>query len=536
MDLFAGKGKPSSFDGLIHMSNIAQYYTALKDGDFPVRWLNHMANYGMPIPLFSQQTVAYLGAGLMFVFQNTLLVYNIVILLFAFASCTALYWLLREYVNKWSALVGTFLFCFAPYRIINVYIRGAAPEFAASLFLPLILLSLKRWIQNKQFHYFYIFILSLTLLILTHPISMIAFSFVIGAYYLYVIWNEKNKSKILLLTCLAGAVSLGIASFYLLPLLMEFKYLYYGQGGSVFLPESYLSVSNLLHPIWAYFYKGDILTRGHYLHIGEIEMSLLFGGFVYLIYQTFYKRKILILESIFYAIFIIYIFLITKIGTPVFEIIKPLGNIQHQWRLLSGILFIPPLLTALFLFKLNKKNQILFGVFIIGAVVVLRFPQLYGKNYQLTNETSFYSSKDNLYAQVMNTIWTGPTQNYPAKKMKGEIIEGKGQVSTRNEHNSYRRYNVNALTEIRMADYTFYFPGWKVYIDGKETSIEFQDMNYRGVITYKVPSGKHSILVKFTETKVRLLANIVSIFSISFFGLLIIFKKQLSRHPSKQSS
>ena len=107
-------------------------------------------------------------------------------------------------------------------------------------------------------------------------------------------------------------------------------------------------------------------------------------------------------------------------------------------------------------------------------------------------------------------------------------------ITARNEHNSWREYIVNAATEIRLADYTFYFPGWKVFVDNTEVPIEFQDMNYRGVITYKVPQGKHSVLVKFTDTKVRFLANMISVISIGVLGLLIIFRKKLSRHPSKK--
>lgn len=515
------------------MSNIAQYYTALKDGDFPVRWLDKMANYGMPIPLFSQQTFAYLGASFMFILHNTLLSYNISIFLFALLGCISLYVFLREHVDAWSSLVGTFLFCFAPYRIINIYIRGAAPEFAASVFLPLILLSLKRWITDKKFNYFYLFVLSFTFLFLTHPISAISFSFIIGAYYLFVIWPEKKKIQTIVFTVFGGLLSLGIASFYLIPLMLEFKYLYYGLGSSVFLPNSYLELTNLLYPGWYYFYNSDILTRGHYLHLGVIEILIFLGGLLYLLWQRMNNKKIHVLIPILYIIFLVYIILITKLGTPVFYLIKPLGNIQHQWRLLSAMLFIPPLIIAFLINKLNQKCKKLLGALIIFLIVVFRFPQIYGKNFLQTKEDIYFSSKDNLYAQVMNTIWTGPTQNYPVKKVKGEIIEGKGSIVQRNEHNSWRRYEINATTPLRLVDNTFYFPGWKVYIDNKETPIEFQDMNYRGVITYRVTSGKHSIFVIFTDTKIRLFANSVSIFSIGVFGLLLYFRKKLSRHSTK---
>jgi len=536
LDLLTTNAKPSSFDGLIHMSNIAQYHVALKDGDFPVRWLDKTANYGMPIPLFSQQTVAYIGAFLMFFFNNTLITYNVVILLFAILSNFSLYYFLREYIDKWGALVGTFLFCFAPYRIINIYIRGAIPEFAASFFLPIILLSMKRWIQNKDQRYYFVLIISLFLLFITHPISTTVYSFIIGVYYLFLLWKEKNKLETVIKTIVAGLISLGLASFYLIPLLREFKYLYYGLNDSVFLPNSYLEYKNLLNPGWYYFSSGDILTRAHYLHIGLIETAILFIGLIYIIFKLFNRKKVNPLFLVLYLLVFIYIILLTKIGTPIFYWIKPLGNIQHQWRLLSGILFIPPIVAAYLLKLCNRNTKIIIGTLIIIFVIIFRFPQLYGKNYLQTNESTYFSSKDNLYAQVMNTIWTGPTQEYPEKKLKGEVIAGRGKIISRKEHNSWRQYEVDATEKVRLADYTFYFPGWKVSVDNKEVPIQFQDEKYRGVITYDVPQGKHSVLVKFTNTKIRLLSNLISLFSFGILVALFILRKKLFRHSPKKRS
>jgi hypothetical protein len=77
-----------------------------------------------------------------------------------------------------------------------------------------------------------------------------------------------------------------------------------------------------------------------------------------------------------------------------------------------------------------------------------------------------------------------------------------------------------------MADYTFYFPGWRAYIDGRETTIQFQDPEYRGVITYYVPSGEHRIDLLFTDTKVRKFGIVISIFSIvSFFAILFFLNR-----------
>ncbi len=526
LDLFITRGKPSSFDGLIHMSNIAQYYSALKDGDFPVRWLGAMANYGMPMALFSQQTVAYLGAIFMFITNNVLLSYNLILVLSSYFSCIAIYLFLREYVDKWSALIGAILFCFAPYRIINVYIRGAAPEFMANTFLPLILLAIKKWIIDRKFSYYYLFIVSLSLLFLTHPISIISFSIIISCYYLYSLWTKKNKIKTILFTVFGGALALGIDSFYLIPLLKEFKYLYYGLSSSVFLQNSYLGLSNIISPRWYYFFETDVTRRGNYLHLGNIELFILILGISSLLYGYIKKKAVSTLLFVNAVALGLYIIFVTKIGTPIFNIIKPLGNVQHQWRLLSGIQFIPPIICAILLNTVHKKYQLILGLLVIFFIVVLRFPQLYGKNFQKVPNSLYYSSEDNLYGQVMNTIWTGPTQSYPVKKEKGAIIEGQGAIIARQEHNSWRQYELDAQTELRMIDHTFYFPGWKVYVDKTETEVQFQDMNYRGVITYRVPPGKHTVLVRFGNTKIRLLSNVVSIVSIFIFGILIFWRKK----------
>jgi len=66
---------------------------------------------------------------------------------------------------------------------------------------------------------------------------------------------------------------------------------------------------------------------------------------------------------------------------------------------------------------------------------------------------------------------------------------------------------------------TQYFPGWRVYIDGQKTPIEFQDQNWRGLITFPIPQGTHNIRIQFEETTVRIVANIFSVFSILLLGM-----------------
>jgi len=71
-----------------------------------------------------------------------------------------------------------------------------------------------------------------------------------------------------------------------------------------------------------------------------------------------------------------------------------------------------------------------------------------------------------------------------------------------------RKFNVisdGALLAIR----TFYFPGWKAWVDGAEVPIGVQDKT--GAILIDVPAGKHSVELKFTDTWPRKAGWIISI-------------------------
>jgi hypothetical protein len=168
-------------------------------------------------------------------------------------------------------------------------------------------------------------------------------------------------------------------------------------------------------------------------------------------------------------------------------------------------------------------------IILIVLVAIIRFPQLYGKNYAVFPESTYYFNTKNLHSTSMNTIWTGETEDYAVKNKKGEIVSGEGVIEKATIHNSQRAYQIAAATPITMADYTFYFPGWNVYIDGQPTEIQFQDPNYRGVITYTVPAGHHIIDVKLEDTKVRLLSKVISLISFLFLGGLLLFKKKLNK-------
>lgn len=515
------------------------FYKSLKEGNLRVTWTDGFANYGMPLGLMAQQITSYLGAFINFFTQNPLLSYNIVVFLGAFFSNLTLYFFLRLYFSQESSLIATYLFNFAPYRIINIYIRGALPEFFASVWLPILLLSIKKFLEKRTFFYFALITLSTALIILTHPFMIIIYSFIVFLFTLFLI-KKKSKFSTKTLNFLdkknfhlffAFILGLFLSFYFIFPLNIELRYFYYGRNPNHFNPDHFLTLKNFIDPNWYYFYQNDIAPRGHFMKTGIIDLLLIISFWIYFIKKKIFREKSShLLKTIFIASFL-YLFFMTSYSTFLYQKINFLGNIQHHWRMLSGFIFLPPIILSFFLEKLkNHRNKliIIYSLFII--ISFSRIPQLYGKNYQLIDQKNYFFTKENLHAVVLNTVWTDKSENYPIKKVKAEIVEGNGKIIIEEVKNNFRKYTVVAETPVRLADYTFYFPGWRVYANGKRVPIQFQDPNYRGVITYQLPSGKHQVLVKFEETIFRIIGILISLMTLIFLFFLYVKRKVFFAH------
>lgn len=538
-DLFINVGRSANMDGFTHTTTIGLFYNAMRSGEFPVTWVDGFANYGYPLGIITHQIPNYLGGIITFLTRNPVVSFNLVCLIGILTSNYFYFFFLRLYMPSLYAFVGTMLFNFAPYRIINLYIRGAIPEAFSNLFLPLILLSLYFFIREKKITGLLIFCLSITGLVLTHPMTLIIYAFIFIPYVFFLLISDSQGKlkissicnfqnlKILTGVFFAGIIGLGIASYYIIPLNIEIKYFYYGLEKNHLTLGQYLNIGNYFNPNWYFFTHNDIFPRGHVIQSGLFETIGLLVGIIFLFF-IFWKRQYnktyeILLFSVLTSILII--FFTTKFSNVFYAHINMLSNIQFPWRMMSAFIFLPPVIIA---FILKKINSILLVLFLVGMVCILRFPQLYGKNYTLYPQSSYYFTPLNLHSTVMNTIWSGRSEDYPLKKAKGEIIAGNGSILRSEGNNKKRDYVIDAKTGVRMVDYTFYFPGWNVYVDNVKTKIEFQDENYRGVITYNVPPGQHRVSLKFEDTNVRKVSKVFSLFFLGIFICSFIFRQKVA--------
>jgi len=500
-------------------------------GEIPVVWMNNFANYGLPIGIFAQQTTSYLGGLITIITNNPTLSYNLLVLIGTFFTGLFLYLFLRLYFNPFASFMGVFLFNFTPYRIFNVYTRGAMPEFFASIFLPLILIVLYFIVERKKYNALFLLALLVAGLALTHPMMLVTYSFLFIAYLLFLLVTAHlelfQKIKLFFATSVFMLIGIILCSYYYFPLTLELKYFYFGRMEH-FNSSSFLSIVNYFDFKSYFFTNTEILTKGHVVQMGITETLILIFGLCYAVYQKFFTKLKKNNNLLYFCLIMgaLLIFLTSQYANIFYQKVFFLNNLQFTWRFLSSLIFIPPIILGLIY---NRFQHKIFFILIVCLIALFSFPNLYGKNFITYPNSSYFFSKENPQGIWMTTVWTGITQDYPDKNPQGEIIEGQGKILNETLKNSSRTYIVDAKTPLEMVDHTFYFPGWTVLVDGVKTNIEFQNPEYRGVITYQVPAGKHTIQLIFEDTKVRLLGKIVSLVALILLTTLFFLRKKIKR-------
>jgi hypothetical protein len=82
---------------------------------------------------------------------------------------------------------------------------------------------------------------------------------------------------------------------------------------------------------------------------------------------------------------------------------------------------------------------------------------------------------------------------------------------------------VSAPAGTELQFYTYYFPGWRGYVDGREAGI-YPSGPY-GLVTLQVPPGEHHVTIRFGETPVRLLGTATTVASLVVALALLIWTR-----------
>jgi len=516
---------PSGFynskDGELHLARISSYAFELKNGQFPVRWASKL-NYGYGYPIFNFvyplpylfASLIHLGGISLFLSLKLTLISSMV--LSAIFMYIAINSLLK---SQRAALVSAFIYVLNPYRLLNIFIRAAIGESFAFIFPPLSIYFFSKWLKTKKIDYLVYLSFSLAALILSHNALSIMFISFLLPFFLLLLFNSKTAKGIDYLSiCFSFLLSLLMSSFFWVPSLLELKYTlaqhYLFQKD---FRDYFLTIKQLVFMPWEY--KSDY--RPAYLGIIPIFIFILFLKKT--IRSKNEKNKATNLFLI--LSFIISIFLITDKSRFIWELLTIIQFFQLPWRFLSLSIFIISLITAYYIKQSPKLSNINTYALVL-LIFIFSFNKFRVEPYVWKEESYFIKyPKSTTWHNEASPVWTaGESDSFPETNI--EII-GDSQLVSFKKYPTAHYLKIESKARSKIINNTLYFPGWKLYINNQLSDIQFQDPQYRGLITFDLDIGLHDVKIVYEKTRIQIFAEYLSWISIiiSLLAVLINLKK-----------
>lgn len=506
-------GLPITHDGPDHVARIANFYQSLSEGNLVPRWAGNLNwGYGHPILMFLYPLPSYVASlfhavGFSFV-DSTKLVFGVAYI----ASLLAMYLFAS---TPWGALPGLFaavLYGFAPYRFVDLYVRGAIGEHVAFIFPPLIFYGLLRVARNnRETLGGVITALGMAGLLLSHNAIALMMLPLIAGYIIYLyIFESKRSLSYLLLTTFYLLLGFALSAFFWVPAFFEGKYtlrdiVTKGDFSARFVPWQWFFVSP-----WNYG-GGNEFTK----EIGILQWLSIISAFI--IFFRIKSRGVKWFIGGSLVSIVLSLWLMTDSAGFVWEKFTLLQKFQFPWRFLTISVLLSSLLGGFVVSHIPKKITVPVIVGFVGLIFLSTWGMWSAKEYMVRND-DFYSG---IYEGTTDTgesspIWSIRFMEHQPKAVY-EAIEGEAMIVLGFRNSTRHEFTVSAKTDARIVDNTLYFPGWSVLVDDQKIPVEFQDPTYRGLMTFLVSKGEHRIVVDFGETKLRKMANVLSL------GGLIIF-------------
>jgi len=484
-----------SDDGDWMVIRLSDFHRSFVAGQIPVRWaarLNY--GYGYPVFNFSYPLSLYWGEGfhlLGFSFVDSV---KLVFIFSFFIAAVLMYFFGRELWGEWGGVLAAIFYTYAPYRLLDTYIRGSLGEAMSFIFVPLIFWMIAKLGKRQCWRDVAIGALAYAGLLVSHNIMALLFTPLIFGYMGYlVITRGRSQRRPYIGFLLMIILGLGLACFFWLPALYDKQFTVLSQFSVANFQDHFFNLQQLL------------------AHLGLVQLlTVIFSA----IFLTKLRRQ----TSFFLFVLAATLFLVLPLSLPVWQAIPLLWWVQFPWRLLAVATFCSAVLAG------SVSHQWL-AMLLLALVILLNVnhakPQVF-----VNQPESFYATNEattTIQDEYM-PIWVKEKPVSHASQ-KVALVAGEGLIEKLVFNSKKVNFDLQTKTDSVVQINTLFFPGWQVKIDGQPVSLDYD--NPQGLITFAVPAGSYRVLAEFGETKIRLTADAISLVSLLVVaGLLIKDRKK----------
>jgi len=501
------------------------------DLQIPCRWIPDAGyQYGYPLFNFYAPGVYFLGEAfhlLGFQFIDSV---KILFILGFIISALGMYILVKEFFGPFPALVSSVLYTYAPFKAVEVYVRGSLSEFWALSFFPIIFWSTYKLIKTGRVRYGLWYGVSLGALLITHNLLPMIFLPITVIWITYWFFMEK-KDRALGKVISFSLLGIGLAAFFVLPMLFERRYVHVETllSGYFDYRQHFVDLRQMfLSNNWGY---GSSFLGPHddlALSSGLVGLAIGAVAGVFSVLNLKKQKKIALLALLLLTIETGVLFMMHLRSSFVWEVLSPLAWLQFPWRFLSDSIFILAFVAA-FAIHFSGKFKYLLGVATIVAVFLLYASFFSPKGwFNISDKEKFQGAswERQLTISIFDylPIYAQLPPNAPAPELP-EVLQGDVKFMDYKKGSDYQEGTIEVSEDSTLRMPLFDFPGMKVFVDGVERQ-HFRDCKNQdpclGLVTFNLEPGERFVKVELTNTPVRTTGNIISIFSgLAVLGLFL---------------
>ncbi len=518
------------------LQRVYEMSQSLADGEFPVRWMAGAAqglgypfyNYYAALPYYIASTLNLMGLGVIGGIQATQILGFLI-------AAVATYALILELGHKRPAAVAaSAIYTFAPFHLINIYVRGdSLSEFYAMALFPIILYAALRLEKKPSFWTFCGLAASFAALMLSHNISAMLFAPLVAMWILVqALRSEKNWRT---LSLGAGALLLGLAlsAWFWVPALWEQPLVQLTDQTTGYFDFRGHLTNTFVQPSLIHDYT--ITANQDPFAMGGVEAVLGILGIIATIGGMIKQHKADGLNILILITTLGYTWLMTSSSLIVWENLPLLSYTQFPWRLLSvqalGIALLVPNLFEL----LRDKWQWAWGIAIAALVSFAGMGGL-DLDYLPITETDVTAEQLQFYeAYSGNTGTTIRNEYLPAdfvprpqtsavalgdETISPLVLEGVMSSAELVERDSTTQtWRITIEEKVLLAFNTTFFSGWEAVVDGQTQGIE--PLAGLGLCGLRLDPGSHEVTLYFANSTVRNVAEWASLVALIVLAALL---------------
>ncbi len=514
-----------------------------QDGQFPCRWSPDLGyGYGYPLFNFYPPLPYYVGQVFRLSGQSFVTTVKLTAIAQIILSSLVMFVLITAIFGSTAGLIASVFYTYAPYHLVNIYVRGAMNEAWAGVFFPLIFLFIHRLVTSPKLSNSLLLALSFSLLLQSHNPMALIFLPPAFAWFLLCLFLSHSRPKNDLRNTVfhflfALVFSLSLSAYFTLPVIIESSLV---QIESMF--QNYYHFTVHFVSIYQLFFSsfwgdgpsvwgpndGMSFSLG-YLHWILPIIILLLSVYVLLKKKRYQKQFVIF--TFFLVMGAVSTFLTHQRSVFIWQLITPLQKIQFPWRFLSLSAFFLSLSTG-YLSVLLKQNSLLnkYRLFIVALILVIlifiSLPHLTPVTHGPITDRQKFSGiawtnqiTSGIYDYLPKTA--SKAASSPPSGLVENIDPGQQNYLVENitRGTDWISFNIYLPQSGRVTLAQLYFPGFKAYVNGKPEKIQSEPLLGRMVLD--LPGGSNQVFIRLFNTPIRTISNLISL--ISWTALIIYF-------------